>query len=66
MRKYKILSLFIVASFLFAKCDNRGKQPIVKVPAGISASDSISKLMMQTFGLPYSDNMVFDGSRCLL
>jgi hypothetical protein len=60
MQIHKLLALVIVASFLFSKCDNREKQLIVKTGDGMSASDSLSKLMMQTFSLPYSENIGSD------
>jgi len=60
MRISKLLALIIVAPFLFAKCENREKQSILKARAGMSESDSISKAVMQTFGLPYSENIGSD------
>ena len=60
MRIYKPLALVLLASCLFTKCGNREDQPIVKTGTAMSANDSLSKLIMQTFELPYFENMNFD------
>lgn len=51
----------IIVPFLFAKCGNRGNPPLVEASA-MPASDSISKLVMQKFALPFFENMKFDSS----
>lgn len=60
MRIYKFSALVLLTSSLFTKCGNREDQPIAKTGTIISTKDSISKLMMQTFELPYFENMNFD------
>ncbi|MBN9382078.1 MAG: hypothetical protein J0H74_15020 [Chitinophagaceae bacterium] len=60
MQIHRFFALVIVASFLFGRCNNRENRPTIETRAAMSANDSVSKIIMQTFTLPYFENMKFD------
>lgn len=55
-------AMVLLTPLCFAKCSNRTQQPNVKIRTNISADDSISNLIIQTFELPYLANMHFDST----
>ena len=60
MQVFKHLVMFALASFFLAGCVDKKNLPATKANSKISGNDFLSKQVLQSFALPYSEYMVFD------
>jgi hypothetical protein len=60
MQLTKIFGLFALLCFLLIQCVDKENLPDTKKLDRLSDTDSLSELMLQTFALPYSEQMEFD------
>ena len=62
MRICNLSGLLVLVCFLLTKCDHKEDTLNAKTTANAADKDSLSKQVLQTFGLPYSEEMNFDSN----
>lgn len=62
MRVLRSVALTFSVLLIFMKCNSRENQSGVKIKEEMSNADSASKLVLQTFALPFSEQMKFDSN----